>query len=89
MLWRRFRSEYLNALREWHNTIHQVKELEVKPGDVVMVKGEEKNGGIWKTGVVKSLMTGRCGVTRAVKLRAGKSYLERAIQHLYPLELQC
>ena len=29
MLWRRFRSEYLNALRERHNTIHQVKELEV------------------------------------------------------------
>ena len=28
-------------------------------------------------------------MTRAVKLRAGKSYLERAIQHLYPLGLQC
>ena len=23
----------------------------------------------------------------AVKLRAGKSYLERAVQHLYPLEI--
>ena len=89
MLWRRFRSEYLNALRERHNTIHQVKELKVKPGDAVMIKGEEKNTGMWKIGVVESLITGRDGVTRAVKLRAGKSYLERAIQHLYPLELQC
>ena len=89
MLWRRFRSEYLNALRERHNTIHQDKELEVKPGDVVMIKGEEKNRGMWKTGVVESLITGRDGVTRTVKLPAGKSYLERAIQHLYPLELQC
>ena len=32
---------------------------------------------------------GRNGVVRAVKLRAGKSYLERAVQQLYPLELSC
>ena len=76
-------SEYLNALRERHNTIHQVNELEVKPGDVAMIKGEEKNRGMWKFGVVESLITGRDGVTRAVKLRAGKCYSERAIQYLY------
>ena len=29
------------------------------------------------------------GVIRAVKLRAGKSFLERPIQFLYPLELSC
>ena len=89
MLWRSFRSEYLNALRERHNTIHQVKELEVKPGDVVIIKDEKKNRGTWKIGVVESLITGTDGVARAVKPQAGKSYLERAIQHLYPLELQC
>ena len=32
---------------------------------------------------------GRDGVVRAVKLRAGKGYLERAVQQLYPLELSC
>ena len=68
MLWRRLRSEYLNVLRERHNTIHQVKELEVKPGDVAMIRGEEKNRGMWKIGVVESLITGREGVTHAVKL---------------------
>ena len=26
---------------------------------------------------------------RALRLRAGKSYLERSIQHLYPFELSC
>ena len=31
----------------------------------------------------------RDGVIRAVKLRTGKSILERPIQHLYPLELSC
>ena len=25
----------------------------------------------------------------AVKLRAGKSYVERAVQHLYPFEISC
>ena len=33
------------------------------------------------------LIKGRDGVIRAVRLRAGKSYLERPIQFLYPLEL--
>ena len=28
-------------------------------------------------------------ITRAVKLQAGKSCLERAVQHFYPLELRC
>ena len=28
-------------------------------------------------------------IARAMQLRSGKSYLERAIQHLYPMELSC
>ena len=38
---------------------------------------------------MEELIAGRDGVVRAVKLRAGKSYLERAVQQLYPLELSC
>ena len=34
------------------------------------------------------LIKGRDGVVRAIRLRAGK-YLERAVQHLYPIELSC
>ena len=34
-------------------------------------------------------LVGRDGIVRAVKLRAGKRYLERAVQQLYPLELSC
>ena len=40
-----------------------------------------------KLGIVVKLFQGRDGVVRAVRLRAGKSYLERAVQHLFPLEL--
>ena len=58
-------------------------------GDVVIIKGEEKNRRNWRLGIVAELITGRDGVVRGAKLRAGKSYLERPVQHLYPLELSC
>ena len=38
---------------------------------------------------MEELFEGRDGKVRAVKLRAGKTFLERPIQHLYPLELAC
>ena len=34
-------------------------------------------------------IAGRDGSVRAVRLRAGKKHLERAVQQLYPLELSC
>ena len=34
-----------------------------------------------------SLIVGRNGIVRAAKMRAGKGVIERAVQHLYPLEL--
>ena len=37
-----------------------------------MIKGEEKNRGMWKIGVVESLITGRDGVTRACKASSWK-----------------
>ena len=61
----------------------------ISKGDVVIIKGEERNRGYWKLGIVEELFPGRDGVVRSVRLRAGKSYQERPIQHLYPLELSC
>jgi Family of unknown function (DUF5641) len=55
----------------------------------MMLKGEHRNRGSWKVGVVEDLITGKDNVVRGVKLRVGKTVLERAIQHLYPLELSC
>ena len=58
-------------------------------GDVMIIKSDEKNRGKWQLGIVEKLIRGRDELVRAVKLRAGKSHLERPIQHLYPLELSC
>ena len=61
----------------------------MRTGDVVIIKGEEKNRGKWKLGIVTALIPGRDGIVRVVKLRAGRGELERPIQFLYPLELHC
>ena len=58
-------------------------------GDVVMVQAEERNRGKWPLGIVKNLLVGTDGIVREVVLRSGKSLIERAVQHLYPLELSC
>ena len=74
-------------MREQYNPVHNSKELKLKEGDVVIIQCNEKNGAHWKTGIVHQLLPGSNGITKTVKLLAGRLYLERAIQHLYPLEL--
>ena len=56
---------------------------------MVLIQSEERNRGKWNIGIVVKLIKGRDGVVRVARLRAGKSYLERAIQHLCPMELSC
>ena len=86
-LWKRWTRDYLAALRERHGRGKEGKLKSLKIGDVVIIHSEEKNRGKWPLGIVQQLYGGRDGVIRAVKLRTGKSILERPIQHLYPLEL--
>lgn len=88
-MWKRWSGEYLRGLRERHNLNHPGKPFALAVGDVVIVKFEDKNRGKWPLGIVVELFAGRDGVIRAAKLRAGKSFLERPVQHLYPLELSC
>ena len=87
--WTRWETEYLKALRERHNLNHKTKETTLTRGDVVLINGEERNRGKWKIGTVEQLIQGRDGVVKGARLRAGKSYLERPLQLLYPLELTC
>ena len=87
-LWTRWTNEYLHGLRERHD-LRGGKEANIKVGQVVLIKNDERNRGKWNLGIVVGLLKGRNGIVRAVRLRAGKSYLERAVQQLYPLELEC
>ena len=55
----------------------------------MIIKSEDKNRGKWPLGIIQELYPGRDGVVRAARLRSGKSFLERPLQHLYLLELSC
>ena len=52
-----------------------------------MIKGEERNRVQWNIGIITDAYPGKDGKVRVVKLRAGRCYLERAVQHLYPLKI--
>lgn len=89
VLWSRWTGEYIKSLRERHNLNHKKGGPAIKEGDVVLIQNDERNRGKWNLGIVVKLIEGRDGVVRAARLRAGKSYLERAIQQLCPMELSC
>ncbi|KAK3700055.1 hypothetical protein QZH41_004346 [Actinostola sp. cb2023] len=89
VMWNRWTSEYVRALRERHNLKYSDKTAILDKGDVVIIRGDDKNRNKWKLGIVEDLIVGRDGVLRATKLRSGRGILERAVQHLYPLELTC
>ena len=88
-VWQRWSTEYLRGLRERHNQNKGTKVMNVKKGDVVIIKSDERNKAKWPLGIVDELFEGRDGVVRAVRLRAGKNFLERSPNQLYPLELSC
>ncbi|XP_028405771.1 uncharacterized protein LOC114528347 [Dendronephthya gigantea] len=65
------------------------KKIKYQNWSIVLIKNDERNRSKWNLSVVVKPIKGRDGVVRAVRLQAGKSYLDRAVQQLYPLELEC
>ena len=88
-LWRRWRKEYLVALRERHNMAHKASKFRPKSGDVVLVRSDNKNRGKWPIAIVEETYPGKDNVVRAVRLKTPNGTLERAVQHLFPMELHC
>ncbi|XP_028393614.1 uncharacterized protein LOC114517960 [Dendronephthya gigantea] len=88
-LWNRWTREYIRSLREQHRRAGGEQTPYPTVGEVVIIKGESKNRNMWKLGIVTELIKGRDGITRAAKLKVGTGNLERALQHLCPLELSC
>ena len=89
MVWNRWSKEYVRALREQHRRAGGVQTPHPKVGDVVIIRGDSKNRNHWKLGVVEELIQGRDGKTRGAKVKTSNGILERATQHLSPLELSC
>ncbi len=86
-LWSRWQREYLTSLRQRYQTNHRSVTGHPKEGDIVLIKGEEKNRNKWKIGKVTKLIRGKDKVVRGVQ--CDKAKIERPIQLIYPLELKC
>jgi hypothetical protein len=50
---------------------------------------KKTNQGIRGELLLTRLITGKDGVVRGAVVKTGKGKLERAVQHLFPLELSC
>ena len=96
--WKRWRTEYLDNLREVHAHISKRHPADTKPqisvGDIVIVKDDHQPRGLWKLGIVQELMEGRDGQTRAAVVKVASrdqqhTILKRPVQLLYPLETRC
>ena len=81
-LWPRWTAEYLRSLRERHCLKHADKKCTLAVGDIVVIHSSEWNRNCWPLGIVEQLIEERDGVVRGARLRAGRSHLERPIQHL-------
>ena len=68
---------------------HHGKPSTLSVGEVVIIASDERNRGKWPLGIVEELFPGRDGVIRAAKVKTSNGHLERAVNHLYPLELSC
>ena len=87
--WSGWSNKYIRILRESHNLKHHQKTNAIKTGDVVLIKGDNKNRDKRNIGIVTDLYPGADGEVRAVKLPVGNKVYERTIQHLYTMELSC
>ena len=72
--------------RERHQLKHNTKPNSLSVGDVVIIKSDERDRNQWPMGVVEELFIGRDGIVRAAKLRAGRGFIKRPIQHPYTLQ---
>ena len=92
--WRRWRSEYLNELRESHRYVAKKTSIvpHVTKGDIVIVHDESLPRGHWKLGRITEVYSGSDGLPRSALVRVATrdrqhTLLKRPLKLLYPLEI--
>jgi hypothetical protein len=83
--WRRWKTEYLTLLREFHSTTRK-NEQTIQKGDIVQIHDERPRTN-WKLGLVKELVRGKDGLVRSVRIKTRTGETTRPIVKLYPLEI--
>ena len=68
---------------------HKAKKFQPLPGDVVIFQSNNKNRGAWPLAIVEETFPEKDNVIRAICVKTKNRSLERAVQHLFPMELSC
>ena len=84
-MWKRWRTEYVRALR---HDITQKKQYYPELGEVVLVVSDSKNKHEWHHGLVCEHLPGKDGVVRGVRMIVRDKIWERPIQLVCPLEIR-
>ena len=92
LFWKYWTQDYLLNLRETLPLAHKGPRSQVKRqpkiGEIVIIKDDNLPRRAWKLGRIKSYIFSKDNQIRAVKVQlANKNILDRAINHLYPLEI--
>ena len=92
--WSRWRSEYLNELRESHRYVAKKnsRSPHVTKGDVVIVQYDALPRGFWKLGRIQEIFIGSDGLPLSALVGVATkdrqhTLLKRLLQLLYPLEI--
>ena len=88
--WTCWRREYLVNLREAHQVRERKRRNESphspQKGDIVLIRDQLPRSR-WKLGKIMNLIEGRDGIVRGATVKSENSTINRAITHLYPLEI--
>ena len=94
--WIRWKKEYLLELREAHRVhVSNSPDKEwAKVGDIVVIHNDDKQRGFWSTGRIEELLMGKDEKVRAAVVRVytdqkRSRLLNRPVQKLYPIEVNC
>ena len=84
--WKRWKTEYLTALRE--RSLPGVQSSIVRKGHVVIIDSDNHTPrASWQLGVITEIIKSSDNIVRSVKLRTAVGNLVRPIAKLYPLEI--
>ena len=88
----RWKKEYLLSIMESYKGKPSMDKPVIEVGDIVVLRNDGTKRSFWKLGKIVKLFTGADGHTRGAKVevstgKEGKTFLNRPLQHLVPLEV--
>ena len=88
----RWKKEYLLSIMDSYKGKQSMDKPVIEVGDIVVLRNDGTKRSFWKLGKIVKLFTGADGHTRGAKVevstgKEGKTFLNRPLQHLVPLEV--